>query len=386
MQAPLPLSLYVHFPWCVAKCPYCDFNSHGLQGELNAAEYVDALIHDLGAAASTLAGRSVVSVFLGGGTPSLFPPEEIGRLMSAAQSFLQLTPDAEVTMEANPGAVEHAAFSAYRDAGINRLSIGVQSFDNEKLRLLGRIHDSDAAHNAFGEARAAGFTNINLDLMYALPEQSPEQAMADVITAVQLAPEHLSYYHLTLEPNTIFYSRPPRLPDDDTAWEIQTAAAQMIADAGFVNYEVSAWARDERLCRHNLNYWQFGDYLGIGCGAHGKLTSGPGSVVREKRTTHPRDYLRRVNSRQTVVTRGDVGPDDLLFEFMLNALRLRGGFTLDMFEQRTGLSAEVLLPLLNDAAAKQLLVEGPAACWRASPRGWRFLDDLQGMFLPDSRT
>jgi putative oxygen-independent coproporphyrinogen III oxidase len=297
MQESLPLSLYVHFPWCVAKCPYCDFNSHSVKGELPAREYVDALIAELEVAAAVLEDRCVSSVFLGGGTPSLFPPEEIARLMATAGRYLQLAPDTEVTMEANPGAVEHGAFSGYRQAGVNRLSLGVQSFNDAKLRSLGRIHDSEAAAHAFREARTAGFTNINLDLMYALPDQTPAEALADVSAALALAPEHISYYHLTLEPNTIFYSRPPRLPDQDAAWEIQARAAEMLSSAGYANYEVSAWARQEQMCRHNLNYWQFGDYLGIGAGAHGKLTSRTGRVAREKRAAHPRVYAQRAASQ-----------------------------------------------------------------------------------------
>jgi putative oxygen-independent coproporphyrinogen III oxidase len=385
MQESLPLSLCVHFPWCVAKCPYCDFNSHSVKGELPAREYVDALIAELEVAAAVLEDRCVSSVFLGGGTPSLFPPEEIARLMATAGRYLQLAPDTEVTMEANPGAVEHGAFSGYRQAGVNRLSLGVQSFNDAKLRSLGRIHDSEAAAHAFREARTAGFTNINLDLMYALPDQTPAEALADVSAALALAPEHISYYHLTLEPNTIFYSRPPRLPDQDAAWEIQARAAEMLSSAGYANYEVSAWARQEQMCRHNLNYWQFGDYLGIGAGAHGKLTSRTGRVAREKRAAHPREYLRRLQSSAFPGDRHEVQAKDLLFEFMLNALRLRAGFTLSLFEQRTGLPADTLRPWLQKAAAKQLLVEGPAGHWQASDRGWRFLDDLQGMFLPEDQ-
>jgi oxygen-independent coproporphyrinogen-3 oxidase len=385
MQESLPLSLYVHFPWCVAKCPYCDFNSHSIKGELPAREYVDALVAELEVAAAALEDRRVSSVFLGGGTPSLFPPEEIARLMATAGRYLQLAPDTEVTMEANPGAVEHGAFSGYRQAGVNRLSLGVQSFNDAKLRALGRIHDSEAAAHAFREARAAGFTNINLDLMYALPDQTPAEALADVSAALALAPEHISYYHLTLEPNTIFYSRPPRLPDQDAAWEIQARAAELLSSAGYANYEVSAWARQEQMCRHNLNYWQFGDYLGIGAGAHGKLTRRTGRVTREKRSAHPREYLRRLQSSTFPGDRHEVQAEDLLFEFMLNALRLRAGFTLGLFEQRTGLPADTLRPWLKKASAKQLLVEGPAGHWQASDHGWRFLDDLQSLFLPDDQ-
>ena len=379
-----PLGLYVHFPWCVAKCPYCDFNSHSLSGELPAVAYVDVLLADMERAAESLAGREISSVFLGGGTPSLFPPEQIERLLDRVRACLTLAADAEITMEANPGAIEHSAFRGYREAGVNRLSLGVQSFDDEKLRKLGRIHDSDAARNAYAEARDAGFANINLDLMYALPGQTLNDALADVREALRLAPEHLSYYHLTLEPNTVFYSRPPALPDDETAWQIQDAAAALIAAAGFDNYEVSAWAR-ESACRHNLNYWQFGDYLGLGAGAHGKLTTPDGAVFRERRAAHPREYMRELQAGRVPLTRAPVAGPDLLFEFMLNALRLREGFSTEQFERRTGLAAGELQPFIKKAHEKQLLTELQAGVWRPSERGWRFLDDLQGLFLPEAQ-
>jgi oxygen-independent coproporphyrinogen-3 oxidase len=376
-----PLSLYVHFPWCVAKCPYCDFNSHSLKGDLPAADYIDALLADLDAAAPELAHRPIVSVFMGGGTPSLFSPAAISRLLDSVAKRFAVNSTAEVTLEANPGAVEHGAFAGYRKAGINRLSLGVQSFADEKLRALGRIHDAAAAYRAYDEARAAGFDNINLDLMYALPEQTLLEARTDVQTAIALEPEHISYYHLTLEPNTIFYARPPTLPDSDLAWEIQQQSATLLNDAGYNNYEVSAWGSPERECEHNLNYWRYGDYLGIGAGAHSKFTLGSGNVVREVRAAHPRDYLQRVRAQQAT-TRNEVDPTNRLFEFMLNNLRLRAGFSRQDFERATGLSAELLNTGLAEAADKGLLVETAAGLLQPSTRGWHFLDDLQAIFLP----
>jgi len=376
-----PLSLYVHFPWCVAKCPYCDFNSHSLKGDLPAADYIDALLNDLDAAAPELVGRPIITVFIGRGTPSLFSPDSISRLLDDVGKRFDLNSQAEVTLEANPGAVEHGAFAGYRQAGINRLSLGVQSFADEKLRALGRIHDAAAAYRAYGEARAAGFENINLDLMYALPEQTLQEARADVTAAIALEPEHISYYHLTLEPNTIFYARPPALPDSDLAWEIQQQSVSLLNEAGYNNYEVSAWGSPERECQHNLNYWRYGDYLGIGAGAHSKFTLVSGQVVREVRTAHPRDYLQRVSAQQAR-TRNEVDPSNRLFEFMLNNLRLRAGFSRQEFERTTGLSAEMLKTGLAEAMDKNLLVETPAGLLQPSAQGWHFLDDLQSIFLP----
>jgi putative oxygen-independent coproporphyrinogen III oxidase len=376
-----PLSLYIHFPWCVAKCPYCDFNSHSLRGELPEAAYIDALLADLSMAAAAVAGREVVSIFMGGGTPSLFSAAELQRLLAGVENTLRCVDDLEVTLEANPGAVEHAAFAEYRAAGINRLSLGVQSFSDAKLRALGRIHDANAAITAFREARSAGFDNINLDLMYALPEQSLTAARDDLETALQLQPEHLSYYHLTLEPNTIFYSRPPELPDSDAAWAIQEQAVTLLTAAGYQNYEVSAWASDARFCQHNLNYWRYGDYLGIGAGAHGKLTFEDGAIRRYAHAAHPREYLRRVQegaaSKVTEVSTADRG-----FEFMLNVLRLSAGFSAADFQQRTGLDIEVVATEIQLAKQKQLLAEEQPGLFRPTERGWRFLDDLQAIFLP----
>lgn len=383
-MTPLPLSLYLHFPWCVAKCPYCDFNSHSLQGELPAEKYVDALLHELVAASKSLADRPLISIFMGGGTPSLFPPDEIDRLLCGVRQHFLLSPDAEITMEANPGAIEHGAFAGYRAAGVNRLSLGAQSFNDRMLKALGRIHSVAATEAAFAEARAAGFDNINLDLMFALPAQSLQEAEADVLAALELQSEHISYYHLTLEPNTVFFSRPPTVPDSDAAWRIQDVGSRLLQDAGYANYEVSAWAKDVRQCVHNLNYWRFGDYLGLGAGAHGKLTDAAGTAVREVRPANPRQYLRDTSSEVAPTSRSVIEQPDLIFEFMLNMLRLRAGFSLNDFEARTGLSARLLQPGLQEAVSKRLLFESEAGHFQPSERGWRFLDDLQSIFLPQA--
>ncbi len=377
-----PLGLYLHFPWCVRKCPYCDFNSHSLRDELPADAYIDALLADLAGQAAALRCRTVTTVFLGGGTPSLFDAARLQRLLDGVRAELDLAADAEITLEANPGALEHAAFTGYRAAGINRLSLGVQSFNAGQLQRLGRIHSSADAQAAFREARAAGFDNINIDLMFALPGQTPAQAAADIEQALELGPTHLSHYHLTLEPNTVFHARPPAgLPDDEAAWEIQAACAALLDAAGYVNYEVSAWALPGRECRHNLNYWRFGDYLGVGAGAHGKLTAG-GVITREVRAAHPRAYLAGV-AGGAGVTRTVVAPADAVFEFMLNALRLQAGCAPQLFTQTTGLDAALLLPGLEQGRRRGLLEADPA--WiRPTARGRLFLDDLQAIFLPNT--
>jgi putative oxygen-independent coproporphyrinogen III oxidase len=382
MNGTPPLSLYVHFPWCVAKCPYCDFNSHSVRGELPAMEYIDALISDLGMSAAEVQGRKITSIFFGGGTPSLFPPDELARLLDAVKEKLSLDDAAEITLEANPGAIEHAAFEGYLRAGINRLSLGVQSFDDKKLQALGRIHSAADASAAFAEARAAGFNNINLDLMYALPGQTVTEARRDVEVALALAPQHISHYHLTLEPNTVFFANPPELPDSDLAWEIQAVCAATLKNSGYSNYEVSAWAQPGDECRHNLNYWSYGDYLGIGAGAHAKLTVANESR-REIRAAHPREYLRTVRERAPARNKTPVTPADARFEFMLNNLRLRSGFNLGDFERLTGLSREGLEPGLEVARERKLLDISAAGQVSPTEHGWRFLDDLQGIFLPD---
>ena len=387
----IPLGLYIHFPWCVVKCPYCDFNSHPVQESLPESAYVDALIQDLQEDAAFAGDRQISSVFMGGGTPSLFSPESIGRVLAAADKLIGLTSDVEVTMEANPGAVEHAAFSGYLAAGVNRLSLGVQSFNDVSLKRLGRVHDSAAALAAFAEARQAGFTNINLDLMYGLPAQSPEEARDDVQRAIALAPEHISYYHLTMEPGTNFGRRPPAdLPDDETAWAIFENGGALLEGSGYRRYEVSAYARNgsgNMRCKHNLNYWRYGDYLGIGAGAHGKVSetgSGTlrddGHIFRTVRATKPARFIQAPGSEGRNMS--EVEPEERLFEFMLNNLRLCDGFSLSDFEHSTGLDRQNLLPGLQAAARKGLLEERAPDCWQPTALGLRFLDDLQGLFLP----
>jgi oxygen-independent coproporphyrinogen-3 oxidase len=382
-----PLSLYVHVPWCVRKCPYCDFNSHARDGTLPVDEYVDALLADLdrdlrehGAA---LAGRPLHSVFFGGGTPSLFPPDAIARILDGVAARLALPDGVEITLETNPGTVEHGRFDGYRAAGVSRLSFGVQSFDDDKLRRLGRIHSAADAERAIGEAREAGYDDVNLDLMYALPEQTLAGALADVERALALAPAHVSHYQLTLEPNTLFAARPPPLPDEDSAWDMQEACQQRLAEAGYGQYEVSAYARPGRRSRHNLNYWTFGDYLGIGAGAHGKLSDAAGGrIVRTAKVKLPRSYLGRAARGGPFGTQAEVGRADLPFEFMMNALRLHDGVESALFDARTGLDATALEAPLRRARARGWLDADPA---RLAPTelGRRYLHDVIGLFLPE---
>jgi putative oxygen-independent coproporphyrinogen III oxidase len=376
-----PLTLYVHFPWCVKKCPYCDFNSHEARGGIAAipeTAYVDALIADLERVVPQVWGRRVHAVFLGGGTPSLFAPSAIDRLLSAVRARLTLEADAEITLEANPGTVEAARFADYRALGVNRLSLGIQSFDDRFLTALGRIHDGDEARRAV-EIALAHFDNVNLDLMYALPGQTADDATRDVSIARAFDPPHLSLYQLTLEPNTFFAKYPPRLPDDDVADAIERGIADEVAAGGWARYEVSAYAKSGRASRHNLNYWNFGDYVGIGAGAHGKL-SFPDRIVRQTRIRHPDLYLQRSAEGVAVFDEVDVAPGELPFEFMLNALRLVDGVPVARFEERTGLPlATIERPLAT--AETRGLIERDAFRIRPSARGLAFLNDLQGLFL-----
>jgi len=373
-----PLALYVHFPWCVRKCPYCDFNSYTLQGELPREAYLARLERDLAEQAGAVRGREIVSVFLGVGTPSLFPPEAIARVLAAAGAHLGLAPDAEVTLEANPGTIERGRFAEYRAAGVTRVSLGAQSFDAATLAVLGRIHSPAETRRAAEELHAAGLTNFNVDLMYALPGQDPAGALRDVEEALALAPAHLSHYQLTLEPGTVFAARPPPLPDDDAAAAMLGACAARLEAAGFGQYEVSAWARPGAQCRHNLNYWTFGDYLGAGAGAHGKLThAAAGELVR---TTHVREPRRYLAARAP--TPRTVSATERPFEFMLNALRLTAGFQPQLFAERTGLAWESIRTPLAAAEARGLLLCTPSGC-RPSSLGLRFLNDLLLEFLPE---
>jgi oxygen-independent coproporphyrinogen-3 oxidase len=385
MLAAPPLSLYVHLPWCVRKCPYCDFNSHAVPARgVPEAAYLAALLDDLEYAAPVAAGRPLVSIFFGGGTPSLFSAESVGRIVERAVQRLGAAADLEVTLEANPGTVERGRFAAYRAAGVNRVSLGAQSFSDRHLAALGRIHARDETLAAVDELRAAKLDNFNLDLMYALPQQSVEEALADLEQAIVLEPPHLSHYQLTLEPGTAFEKRPPRLPDDDSAYEMQLACQQRLAAAGYRHYEVSAYARAGLECRHNLNYWRFGDYLGIGAGAHGKVTdTARGRVVRTARVKQPGRYLAAAQPAARLEEVREVPPGDLAFEFCLNALRLDEGFGVESFESRTGQPWSAIAGPVAGAVSKGLLEAAPGGRWTPTELGTRFLNDLQAMFLPE---
>ncbi|MDR2871794.1 MAG: radical SAM family heme chaperone HemW [Xanthomonadaceae bacterium] len=385
MSAPIlippPLSLYVHLPWCLRKCPYCDFNSYVARGGLPFDDYIDALIRDLEFDSQFVLERPIHSVFFGGGTPSLFPPEMLDRFLQAASRRLRFAPAIEITLETNPGTAEHARFDRYLAAGINRMSIGIQTFDNGCLQRLGRIHDGNEAEYAVKHAQDAGFDNINLDLMYALPGQTLSMAEADLAHAFALSPAHISHYQLTLEPNTRFSAQPPEgLPDEDSAWDMQEHCQRMLADMGYIHYEISAYARPDRQCRHNLNYWRFGDYLGIGAGAHGKLTLGAEqSVLRRCKVRHPAAYLTHAGKEKGIHSDEYVATMDRPFEFMLNALRLHEGFDLRHFEQRTGVSRSAIAPALAVAYARGWLTTAEE---RVAPteHGLRFANDVIGLF------
>ena len=376
-----PLSLYVHLPWCLKKCPYCDFNSHELTSpELPEQRYLDALVADLEAALALVWGRTVHSIFIGGGTPSLFSPQAIDRLLADIRARLRLAPDCEVTLEANPGTFERDRFRAFRSAGVTRLSVGVQSFNDTHLLALGRVHDRAQALAAVEEA-ASAFDTFNLDLMYALPGQSLADLKQDMATALALQSPHISIYHLTIEPNTYFAKFPPRIPDQDTAYEMLDLITDMTLAAGLQRYEVSAYARAGHRCWHNLNYWQFGDYLGIGAGAHSKLSFAH-RIVRQVRHRDPRLYMDKALAGDCVASSTEVTRADLPFEFMLNALRLKEGFALSHYSERTGLSMTAIEPGLIEAERKGL-IERDLSRVRPTTRGFDFLNDLQAMFLSD---
>ncbi len=383
MNAP-PLSLYAHLPWCVRKCPYCDFNSHTAGEDAPRQRYLDALLLDLERAADDAGDRTVETVFLGGGTPSLFTPEEIARLLAGISERLSLAANAEITMEANPGTVECGDPAGYREAGVNRLSIGAQSFSDEHLERLGRIHTSADIRRAVGETRAAGFDNINLDLMHGLPGQDVGAALEDLRSAMELGPAHISWYQLTLEPNTVFFARPPAgMPDEDAAYSIQDQGQVLLASQGFVQYEVSAYARADKMCRHNRNYWEFGDYLAIGAGAHGKITRSDG-VFRYVRPANPLQYMKTVEAGECGELQ-PVGTEEVVFEFMLNALRLVNGFSERLFSERTGRDSAEIERMMGPATEKGLIRRDDDACWRPTALGRRFLNDLQAEFLPGQR-
>jgi len=385
---PPPLSLYVHFPWCARKCPYCDFNSHAqADGDLEAAQlrsrYLQALREDLESALPAVWGRAVRSVFIGGGTPSLMTGEEVDRLLCDIRALLPLAPDCEITLEANPGTMEAQRFRDFRAAGVNRLSLGIQSFDDDQLTRLGRIHDGRQAVRA-AEQAGQHFERFNLDLMWALPGQTVDQALEDLRRALELTPPHLSLYQLTIEPNTVFAKFPPPLPDEDLAFEMQQRLQERASRAGFGHYEVSAYAQPGQTCVHNLNYWTFGDYLGIGAGAHSKLTGADG-VVRQERFSRPESYLNAAGARRFISREHRVPASELPFEFMLNALRLTEGVPAALFAERTGLGLSAISRPLDAAEARGLMEADPTRI-RATPLGLRFLNDLQSLFLPEPVT
>ncbi len=378
-----PLSLYIHVPWCVRKCPYCDFNSHQAGDEIPEKTYIDALIKDLEQDLPLVWGRTIQTIFIGGGTPSLFSAEGYDRLFSALRALLPIRADAEITLEANPGTFEAAKFIDYRAVGINRLSIGIQSFNGDSLTALGRIHDGKQAIRAAEIAHQAGFDNFNLDLMFGLPKQTAELAKKDVQTAIALEPTHISYYQLTIEPNTFFHQSPPKLPDDEPIYDWQIANQQRLAEAGYLQYEVSAYAKKGCQSRHNLNYWQFGDYLGIGAGAHGKLTSAATqSIERLVKQKQPQAYLERVNSPQRILKQEQVGINEIGFEFMLNALRLTEGFATPLFMQHCGVPLATIKNQLAEAEERGL-IDYSVEWIRPTELGQRYLNSLIELFLPE---
>ncbi|YCH26173.1 radical SAM family heme chaperone HemW [Pseudomonas sp. D2-5] len=374
-----PLAAYIHIPWCVRKCPYCDFNSHAAGPNLPEEAYVDALLADLDSDLQQAHGRPLTSIFFGGGTPSLFSARALGRLLEGVERRIPFAGDIEITLEANPGTFEQEKFAAYRRLGINRLSIGVQSFQADKLKALGRIHDGDEAIRAADMARAAGFDNFNLDLMHGLPDQSLDDALGDLRIAIAQAPTHLSWYQLTVEPNTVFWNQPPVLPEDDTLWDIQEAGQTLLAEHGYAQYEVSAYAQPGRMARHNLNYWTFGDFLGIGAGAHGKLSTPQGRISRTWKTRLPKDYLdpaKRYSAGERVLS-----ADELPFEFLINVLRLTDGCAAELFSQRTGLPLEQLAKARAQVEQRGMLQKDPTRL-AATREGQLFLNDLLQYFLP----
>lgn len=384
-----PLGLYIHLPWCVRKCPYCDFNSHAINsdGALPEAEYVAALKRDLELSLPQIWGRSVSSVFFGGGTPSLFSGASIEAILSYARMLLSFVPEIEITLEANPGTLEAQKFADFRSAGINRLSIGIQSFNPRHLQALGRIHNDVEASRAVEQA-LQHFDNVNLDLMYALPDQTREEALQDIETACSWGVSHLSAYHLTLEPNTPFYLQPPKLPDEDTAADMQIMIERVLAERSYQHYEISAFSQPGKACVHNMNYWQYGDYLGIGAGAHSKISFRE-KIIRQMRHKHPRHYLEQAAARNTnlenmLATEQEVGPQDRIFEFMMNALRLTDGFDPGLFHTRTGLTVASIQQQLTTAEQRGL-IEWQHDCIRPTADGRRFLNDLLEIFLPESR-
>jgi oxygen-independent coproporphyrinogen-3 oxidase len=374
----IPLSLYIHIPWCIRKCPYCDFNSHKSPDSLPENEYVQALIADLSTDLLSFPPKAIHSIFIGGGTPSLFSAEAYSLLFTELKKMLPLAPDIEITMEANPGSVEQQRFTEYRQLGINRLSLGIQSFNSRHLKKLGRIHDEHQAHQAIEAARKAGFDNLNLDLMHGLPEQTIAEGIEDLKTALTYEPEHLSWYQLTIEPNTVFYKENPPLPSEDDAYFLEEQGLNLLKEAGFNRYEISAFCQDNKKAQHNVNYWLFGDYLGIGAGAHGKLTDA-GQIQRTRKHRLPKEYQNP--DKPFLAQKELIEGEELVFEFMLNATRLEQAIPLALFSQRTGLAIDSLLPKLKRAQAKNLITLSDKE-WQITALGRRYTNDLQALFLP----
>ena len=379
-----PLSLYIHIPWCVRKCPYCDFNSHAVRDGIPEQAYVDALVADLEQDLPEVWGRVAGSIFIGGGTPSLFSPEAVERLLGAVRARIPLKPDAEITLEANPGTVDREHFAGFRAAGVNRLSLGIQSFQDGLLERIGRIHDGHEAMAAVAAARDAGFENFNLDLMFGLPGQTIEQALADLRTAAAMHPAHISWYELTIEPNTWFHRHPPEQPEDALLWDMQAAGRELLGASGYARYEVSAYAQPGRECHHNLNYWQFGDYLGIGAGAHGKLsTAATQTITRIAKTRHPRSYLDAAHSAGRIGSRTTLTPADAILEYAMNALRLDCGFSMSGFTAATGLPASAIERPVRQGIARDLLSAADEVI-RTTPEGQRYLNELLQLWMPEA--
>jgi oxygen-independent coproporphyrinogen-3 oxidase len=381
MELP-PLSLYVHLPWCVRKCPYCDFNSHAVPEKMPGDEYVQALLRDLEEELPLVWGRPVHSIFFGGGTPSLFNARQIETLLTGFRTLLPVSPDAEITLEANPGTIEHDSFSSYHGAGVNRVSLGVQSFDDERLRDIGRIHGHAEVDQAVAAIHRSGISNFNIDLMFALPGQKQEGAVQDVRAALDCGPTHISHYQLTIEPNTAFHASPPRLPDDDEAWDMQQNCGAELSKAGFEQYEISAWSRPGFQCRHNINYWRYGDFLGIGAGAHGKISLPAEQTARRRvRQRHPKAWMKGVRDGKSVVENRALGPQERVFEFFLNQLRLRDGVSKKQFEPRTGVAWSEVSDRVQVAVDKGLLRDEHDFL-SPTELGWRFSNEIQALFLP----
>lgn len=377
---PIPLSLYIHIPWCIKKCPYCDFNSHQINGELPEEAYVQALLKDLENELPTIWGRRLESIFIGGGTPSVFSAEAIDKLLSGLRALLPIRPSMEITMEANPSTFEQERFKAYRQAGINRLSIGIQSFNPTHLSTLGRVHNDQEAIKAANIAKQAGFDNFNLDLMFGLPQQSIQQALQDLEQAIACEPMHLSWYQLTLEPNTLFHHSPPTLPNDDLLWDMQQQGQNLLKQAGYIQYEVSAYAKAGKRSQHNMNYWEFGDYLGIGAGAHGKISASDGRIQRYSKYRQPKQYMEQALAGDPTSSTKLLEPNELPFEFMLNALRLKEGVASELYQERTFQTLESIEKKVQSGIQKGLLKNSTHRL-KASNKGWNFLNDTTEHFI-----